>query len=87
MLLFLYCRLYKVPDQSGWISCLGDPLPIETSDTISTSLVSACILQQDKEEEALAAAEAMAAAAAAVNADKGRKIRDVRELFGGNLSQ
>ena len=89
MLLFLYCRLYKLLEQSGWISCLNDPLPIETSDTLSTYLASVYTLQQDKkeEEEALAAAEAMAAAAAAANADKGRKIRDVRELFGGNLLQ
>ena len=59
--------------KSGWISCLNDPLPLETSDTLSTS------------EEVLGAAEAMAAAPAAANADKGRKIRDVRELFGGKI--
>ena len=68
-------------DQSGWILCLNNPLPLETSDTLSISVT----LQEKDGEEVLAAVEAMAAAAAAANADKGRKIRDVRELFGGKI--
>ncbi len=92
--LFFVFRAPKLFHGPGWLSCIADPLPAVAvvaaaaagvRPALSARLVRSADAGQGAEEAALlAAAEAMAAAAASgPNADKGRKIRDVRDLFAG----